>query len=73
MQKKPSPLVAADLNLPAGDEFVAARTDSPFIERRPFPPGVSRSQNVEAIFWGEMLLHACMKGQRLSFRNRSGG
>ena len=58
MEKKAAPLVAVDFDLPAGDEFVAARADAALIERRPFPARVGGAQNVESIFWGKMLLHA---------------
>lgn len=58
MEKKSSPLVAMDFDLPAGDKFVAAGADAPLIERRPFPARISRAQDVEAIFRCEMLLHA---------------
>lgn len=67
MQKKPAPLVAMDFDLAAGDEFVAAGANAAVIQRRPFPPPVSGAQNVEAIFRGEMLLHAFTKAVARSF------
>lgn len=73
MQKKPAPLIAADFDLAAGDEFVAAGADPALIERRPFPPPVRGAQNVEAIFRGEMLLHASTKRARSLPRNRAQG
>jgi hypothetical protein len=63
MEKKPAPLVAVNFDLPAGDEFVAARADAPVIERRPFSPRIGGAQNVEAIFRGEMLLHGFTKAR----------
>lgn len=71
MEKKASPLVAVDFDLPASDEFVTARADASLIERRPFPARVGRAQNIEPIFGGEMLLHAGTKRQCSPSGNRS--
>ena len=61
MQKKAAPLVAADLDLPAGDELVATGADAAVIQRRPFPARVGGAQNVEAIFGCKRLLHGDKK------------
>jgi hypothetical protein len=61
MQKKAAPLVSADFYLAASDEFVAARADAALIEGRPFPPRIGGAQDIEPIFWGQMLLHAGTK------------
>lgn len=57
MEQKAAALIAANFDLAAGDEFIAAGANAPFIERRPFPPRIGRAQNIEAVFRGEMLLH----------------
>jgi hypothetical protein len=58
VQKKATPLIAADVNLPAGNKFVAAGADAALIKRRPLPTPIAGAQNLQAIFQGEMLLHA---------------
>ena len=73
MQKKAAALVAPDFDLAASDEFVAARANAPLIERRPFAAHVPGAENIQTIFWGEMLLHAFTKGPRARPRNRAQG
>ena len=57
MQKKAAPLVATELDLAAGDEFVATRAGAPVIQGRPFPARVGGAENFQAIFREELLLH----------------
>lgn len=71
MQKKAATLVAPNLNLTPRDEFVAAGANAPGIEGGPFAERVRGSQNIEAIFRGEMLLHAVTNDPRTAPRNRA--
>jgi hypothetical protein len=64
MQKKTAPLVAVDFDLPAGDEFHAARANAAVIQRRPFSVRIGGAENFQAIFGGEGLLHSSMKRAR---------
>ena len=58
MEEKAAALVSMDFDLAASDEFAAAGASAAVIQGRPFPLPVSGAQNVEAIFRGEMLVHA---------------
>jgi hypothetical protein len=73
MEKEATPLVAMNFDLPARKEFVAAGANAPLIERRPFAVRIAGSENVQAIFRGEMLLHVCTKGPHARPRNRAQG
>jgi hypothetical protein len=57
MQKETAALIAADFDLPAGDEFVADRANPAVVEGKPFPIGVGRAEYLQAIFGSEGFRH----------------